>query len=229
MGGEYVEGNVIDVEVSKCDRNTATHAMWHYANWKLQGKVEDRLAWHALAGFLNKEEIIEEAYRIGGRLTGKLPTWTDGERERRCVECPGEGWTRGRADSVKVKVSRGRTGKKDSPEAKINKSKASKGKPKSESHRRAIRENARKGEQHPNYGKTGQDSATYGTRRTPEQIEKMSGPNHPMYGKNITEDVKRKLRQKMEKKRWWVNESGDTLFQEETPGSGWEKGRKWKG
>lgn len=60
MGGEYVEGNTILVNVCQCDTNRASHAMWHFANWKLWGNEEDRLAWKGLAGFLNKEEIIEK-------------------------------------------------------------------------------------------------------------------------------------------------------------------------
>jgi hypothetical protein len=64
-GGEYVEGNVIDVEVVQCDEQTASHAMWHYAEWRLYGKVEDFIAWKALSGYYGKEEIIEELLRLG--------------------------------------------------------------------------------------------------------------------------------------------------------------------
>jgi hypothetical protein len=70
MGGEYVEGNVIKVEVTSCDKQVANHAMWHYANWRLWGKEEDRLAWLGLAGHYNKEEVIKERIRIGGRNSG---------------------------------------------------------------------------------------------------------------------------------------------------------------
>jgi hypothetical protein len=28
---------------------------------------------------------------------------------------------------------------------------------------------------------------------------------------------------------WWVNELGETEFQKESPGLGWQKGRKWRG
>jgi hypothetical protein len=77
MGGEYTESNTILVEVVKCDGNTASHSMWHYANWLLHKKEGDRLAWKALAGFLGKEEIIEailiEARRKAGEST-KLTT-----------------------------------------------------------------------------------------------------------------------------------------------------------
>jgi hypothetical protein len=69
-GGDYTEGNVITVEVVECNTNTASHVMWHYANWLLCGKQEDKLAWRGLAGFLGKEEIIAERQRIIGRNNG---------------------------------------------------------------------------------------------------------------------------------------------------------------
>jgi len=72
MGGQYVEGNVISVEVTSCDKQTANHIMWHYANWKLWGKKEDQIAWKGLAGLWGKEEIIEECMRLGGTEQGKL-------------------------------------------------------------------------------------------------------------------------------------------------------------
>lgn len=71
-GGDYAEGNVISVEVVKCNANTASHAMWHYANWCLWGKHEDRLAWKGLAGFLEKEEIIQEQNIRLGKEQGRL-------------------------------------------------------------------------------------------------------------------------------------------------------------
>ena len=77
MGGQYVEGNVISVEVTSCDKQTANHTMWHFANWQLWGKAEDRLAWQGLAGFLNKEEVVEELMEEGrrkGRITNRETT-----------------------------------------------------------------------------------------------------------------------------------------------------------
>jgi hypothetical protein len=67
MGGEYVEGNTIEVEVTQCDGHTANHIMWHYANWGLWGKREDKVAWKGLAGYLGKEEIIAEMHKEGVR------------------------------------------------------------------------------------------------------------------------------------------------------------------
>lgn len=70
MGGEYAENNVVLVEVTKCNRQTANHVMWHYANWRLWHKEEDKIAWKGLAGFYGKEEIIHERSRLGGRISG---------------------------------------------------------------------------------------------------------------------------------------------------------------
>jgi hypothetical protein len=63
--GKYIEGNIIEVEVVECNQQTASHAMWHYAEWRLWGKQEDRAAWQGLAGFKNKEEIILDLQNIG--------------------------------------------------------------------------------------------------------------------------------------------------------------------
>jgi general stress protein YciG len=70
IGGEYVEGNVIEVEVTQCDGQTANHVMWHFANWCLWGKEEDKIAWKGLSGFYGKEEIIHERARLGGQMSG---------------------------------------------------------------------------------------------------------------------------------------------------------------
>ena len=63
-----MKGNVIPVEVTQCDTNTANHVMWHYANWCFYGKEEDRLAYKGLSGFYSKEEIIEERLRLAGQM-----------------------------------------------------------------------------------------------------------------------------------------------------------------
>jgi len=49
-----------------------------------------------------KEEKKELCIK-GGKSTGKLPWWTDGEKSKRCVDCPGDGWKRGRAAHKKKK------------------------------------------------------------------------------------------------------------------------------
>jgi predicted RNA-binding Zn-ribbon protein involved in translation (DUF1610 family) len=70
MGGEYIEGNVISVEVTSCDQQTANHVMWHYANWLLWNKEEDLIAWKGLSGYYGKEDLILERCRLGGRISG---------------------------------------------------------------------------------------------------------------------------------------------------------------
>lgn len=70
MGGEYIEGNVLSVEVTLCDQQTANHVMWHYANWLLWGKEEDLIAWKGLSGYYGKEELIHQRCRLGGEISG---------------------------------------------------------------------------------------------------------------------------------------------------------------
>lgn len=72
MGGEYVGGNVISVEVTACNKQTANHVMWHYANWQLWGKKEDEIAWKGLAGYLGKEEATTQILRETGKRSGAL-------------------------------------------------------------------------------------------------------------------------------------------------------------
>lgn len=70
MGGKYTENNVISVEVTLCNKQTANHVMWHYANWQLWGKEEDLLAWKGLSGYYSKEECIQQRLILGGKLSG---------------------------------------------------------------------------------------------------------------------------------------------------------------
>ena len=69
QGGDYSSENTIEVERSKCGGNTATHPMWHFANWTLWGNAEDLAAWKGLAGMASKEEIndmlMEEGRKRG--------------------------------------------------------------------------------------------------------------------------------------------------------------------
>jgi hypothetical protein len=96
MGGEYVENNVISVEVTNCNKQTANHVMWHYANWQLWGKEEDLLAWRGLAGFYDKEDVIREKLILGGKTSGSLNRDTGhiktlGEKYGALAMAPG-GW-----------------------------------------------------------------------------------------------------------------------------------------
>jgi hypothetical protein len=65
MGGEYTKENTVEVDVVACNQTTANHAMWHYANWSLWGRIEDKMAWLGLAGYAGKEEVIKEMHKEG--------------------------------------------------------------------------------------------------------------------------------------------------------------------
>ena len=60
MGGIYEEGNVVLL-------TPVQHSMWHFANWQLWGKDEDRLAWRGLSGLSTKKGIVEELCSISGK------------------------------------------------------------------------------------------------------------------------------------------------------------------
>jgi hypothetical protein len=44
-----------------------------------------------------------EGCKKGGETTGNKPYWTDGKRNKRSHECPGEGWRRGMTKKKKEK------------------------------------------------------------------------------------------------------------------------------
>jgi len=60
VGGTYVEGNVVTVSVTQ-------HAMWHFANWQLWEREEDRIAWKGLSGIIGKEELVLSAQKLGNK------------------------------------------------------------------------------------------------------------------------------------------------------------------
>ena len=64
-GGADDSANII-----KC--NVAMHSFLHKIRWEELGEEYDRLAWLGLEGILSKQEIILEAAREGGRISGKL-------------------------------------------------------------------------------------------------------------------------------------------------------------
>ena len=63
MGGEYSEGNTVEL-------TPIQHSMWHWANYFLYGKEEDRLAARGLSGLIGKEEAVKELLSIAGRKGG---------------------------------------------------------------------------------------------------------------------------------------------------------------
>jgi hypothetical protein len=78
------------------------------------------------------------------------------------------------------------------------------------------------GEKNPMYGK-------------PSPMRGVTGENHPMYGATHTEDHKNHMSELHSGqgnpcygKKWWVNEQNETVYQENSPGTDWQPGRKWK-
>jgi group I intron endonuclease len=61
------------------------------------------------------------------------------------------------------------------------------------------------GERNPNYGRT------FPEETIEKQRKAKQGSNNPCFGK-----------------KWWVNSSGETLYQPDSPGSEWQPGRKWR-
>jgi hypothetical protein len=55
------------------------------------------------------------------------------------------------------------------------------------------------------------------------------GEKSPRFGKTHTDKANQKNRDAQIGKVWYVNAAGETLFQRENPGEGWQRGRKWKG
>jgi hypothetical protein len=136
-------------------------------------------------------------------------------------------------------------GKSPSPEARQRSREANLGKVVSEKTRQLIREaksgcsfseehrknlsKAKSRENHPNYGKTCKEE----TRR--KISESMSGDKNPMYGKSHKEETRTKMSESRSGennhahgKRWWVDASGNRLYQMESPGPEWRNGMKWK-
>lgn len=72
-----------------------------------------------------------------------------------------------------------------------------------------------KGENNPMYGRMGENHPAFGRKHYEETIKTMSdqkkGENNPCFGL-----------------KWWINSEGETKYQQECPGEGWQNGRKWK-
>jgi group I intron endonuclease len=82
-------------------------------------------------------------------------------------------------------------------------------------HFKEARKGTLTGELNPMFGRTGGQNPFFGKKHTEEtrrkMSEKTSGENAPHLGK-----------------KWWINESGNTLYQREDPGDGWKNGRVWR-
>jgi hypothetical protein len=65
-GGTDDEWNLTPpIEPARCEDGWSSHAIFHFCEWQLWGLRDDFLAWKGLAGFLGKEEIIEQLMEEG--------------------------------------------------------------------------------------------------------------------------------------------------------------------
>jgi len=65
LGGSDEPQNLVEISPTQ-------HAMFHYCNWRLWGNEEDKIAWKALAGYSQKEEIIHQVISLAGKKGGKV-------------------------------------------------------------------------------------------------------------------------------------------------------------
>jgi hypothetical protein len=79
---------------------------------------------------------------------------------------------------------------------------------------------------------TGENNPMYGK---PSLLRGVTGEDHPSYGSTHTEDHKNHMSDLHSGqgnpcygKKWWVNEQNETIYQENSPGTDWQRGRKWK-
>jgi hypothetical protein len=66
-GGSDDENNLIEVSLTQ-------HTMWHFANWCLWGRLEDRLAYKGLGGQVQGEELSRKKRLLGQIAGGKTST-----------------------------------------------------------------------------------------------------------------------------------------------------------
>ena len=75
-GGSDEENNLIEVSLTQ-------HTMWHYANWCLWARLEDRLAYRGLGGQVQGEELSREKRLLGQIAGGKTSTPAKAEAARK--------------------------------------------------------------------------------------------------------------------------------------------------
>jgi hypothetical protein len=72
---------------------------------------------------------------------------------------------------------------------------------------------------------SGENNPHFGTKKSEETLRKLS---ESLSGRTFTESHKRNLSKRKQGVKHWVNEAGERKFQQESPGPGWQNGRKWK-
>ena len=60
MGGTNSAENLVEITITQ-------HAMYHYCNYQLWGKDEDKIAWKMLGGQITVGEAYLEARKLGGK------------------------------------------------------------------------------------------------------------------------------------------------------------------
>jgi hypothetical protein len=103
------------------------------------------------------------------------------------------------------------------------------------SHKQETKDNwskKRKGRTESNETKQKKSEAHRGLTQSPETKQKIALGRT---GKRHTDETKRLLSEDRTGtgnpcfgKRWWVNNKNETLYQENSPGADWQRGRKWK-
>lgn len=79
-GGTDDESNLTaPIAPARCEEGWSSHAIFHFCDWQLWGLKEDFLAWRGLAGFLGKEDIIEQLMEEG-RARGRASTALTNQR-----------------------------------------------------------------------------------------------------------------------------------------------------
>ena len=156
--------------------------------------------------------------------------------------------------SVQTSTGFNRKGVKETPETRAKKSQSHTGKKRSRPHVTAMVEaqnrpevvrkksEAMKGDNNPSKRPevrqklseklTGENNPRYGK---PSPMRGVTGENHPMYGSTHSDDHKEHMSNLHSGegnpcygKKWWVNEQNETIYQENSPGTDWQRGRKWK-
>jgi hypothetical protein len=156
--------------------------------------------------------------------------------------------------SVQTSTGFSRKGVIETPETRAKKSKSHTGRKRSESQIQSMTEaqnrpeviqkksEAMKGDNNPSKRpevrqklselSLGGNNPMYGK---PSPMQGVTGENHPMYGATRTEDYKNHMSELHSGtgnpcygKKWWVNEHNETVYQENSPGPEWQRGRKWK-
>ena len=77
------------------------HCIKTFETLSAAGKIGGKIAGakcrdEGIGWFGANEEQLREWKKRGGAVSGKMPYWNNGAKNKRSFECPGEGWVRGR-------------------------------------------------------------------------------------------------------------------------------------